>query len=184
MSKWLNLRSSVRFALGLAVLLALAGCENKQEKPKESAPPVWHFLDQNHQELQLKSTGESLEILAKASMPALIMILDLSPKNTAYIPLFNHLQAQFKEVHFLALLNKAYTQEQIDNYAKTHKPHFALFNPMDQSPFAVAFKNRAWSLPYFLLYDKQGHLVQTYRGVILEEMLAKDLQDLIETERK
>ncbi|BEG58155.1 hypothetical protein NHP21005_18430 [Helicobacter sp. NHP21005] len=177
----------MRFLVCVVVLLlAFAGCSDSksQEKPKESTPSVWHFLDQNHQELQLKSVNEVLEVLNKTPMPTLIMVLDLNPKNTAYIALFNHLQAEFKDVRFLALLGKAYSQEQLDAYTKAHKPHFALFNPMDKARFAVALKSTSWPLPYFLLYNQQGQLVQNYRGVILEEMLAKDLQDLIDTEKK
>ncbi|CRF49571.1 hypothetical protein HHE03_11950 [Helicobacter heilmannii] len=175
----------MRFSIWIAVLLAL-GCSDPKshEKPKESVPLVWHFLDQNHQELQLKSTDKVLEVLNRIPMPTLIMVLDLNPKNTAYLALFEHLQAQFKGVRFLALLNKAYSQEQIDAYSKANQPHFALFNPMDKTHFFKTLKSTSWPLPYFLLYDKQGHLVQNYRGVILEEMLAKDLQDLMDTKKK
>ncbi|BCZ17461.1 hypothetical protein NHP190003_07430 [Helicobacter sp. NHP19-003] len=176
----------MRFLACVVVLLVLLGCSDSksQEKPKESTPSIWHFLDQNHQELQLKSVNGVLEVLDKTPMPTLIMVLDLSPKNATYVALFNHLQAEFKSVRFLALLDKAYSQEQLDTYAKAHKPHFMLFNPMDKARFAVAFKSTSWSLPYFLLYNQQGQLVQNYRGVILEEMLAKDLQDLIDAEKK
>ncbi|WP_232087185.1 hypothetical protein [Helicobacter suis] len=172
----------------LGVLLILGGCSDHKKKKQAPAervekqtPPIFHFLDQQHQEIHFKTVKQTLKIEPSKAMPTLIMVLDLSPQMSPYTLLLEHLQNHFKQVRFFAILNKAYPQDQLDSYVKDHALHISLLNPMESPSFSARF---SWPLPYFLLYDAKGELLQNYHGAIVEEMLSKDLQDLLDNEGK
>ncbi len=193
---WVNLRSNVYVKNSVAYLcvvlvglvLILGGCSDHKkkkqapaEKVEKQTPPTFHFLDQQHQEMQFKINDSILEIKPSKAMPTLIMVLDLSSQMSPYTLLLEHLQNHFKQVRFLAILNKAYPQDQLDSYVAKLALHFPLLNPMQSTSFSARF---SWPLPYFLLYNAKGELLQNYHGAIVEEMLSKDLQDLLDTEEK
>ncbi|WP_240331005.1 hypothetical protein [Helicobacter suis] len=172
----------------VGLVLILGGCsdhkkkkEAAQQKVEKQTPPTFHFLDQQHQEMQFKINDSILEIKPSKAMPTLIMVLDLSSQMSPYTLLLEHLQSHFKQVRFLAILNKAYPQDQLDSYVAKLGLHFPLLNPMQSTSFSARF---SWPLPYFLLYNAKGQLLQNYHGAIVEEMLSKDLQDLLDTEEK
>ncbi len=193
---WVNLRFNVYVknpiaylrVILLGVLLILGGCSDHKKKKQAPAervekqtPPIFHFLDQQHQEIHFKTVKQTLKIEPSKAMPTLIMVLDLSPQMSPYTLLLEHLQNHFKQVRFFAILNKAYPQDQLDSYVKDHALHISLLNPMESPSFSARF---SWPLPYFLLYDAKGELLQNYHGAIVEEMLSKDLQDLLDNEGK
>ncbi|WP_240329453.1 hypothetical protein [Helicobacter suis] len=172
----------------VGLVLILGGCSDHKkkkqapaEKVEKQTPPTFHFLDQQHQEMQFKINDSILEIKPSKAMPTLIMVLDLSSQMSPYTLLLEHLQNHFKQVRFLAILNKAYPQDQLDSYVAKLALHFPLLNPMQSTSFSARF---SWPLPYFLLYNAKGELLQNYHGAIVEEMLSKDLQDLLDTEEK
>ncbi len=181
--------------LGVLVVLLFWGCSDQKhhsspsETQEQSAPSVltlFNFLDQNHQEFRFKITPDHLQTLSPESThkPLFIMVFSLDAPSAPFITLFNRIQENFKDkVAFLGFLDKAYPQDQIENYTKDHTLHFPMLNPMDSTPFSTPLNSTSWPLPYFLLYDKQGKLYQSYRGALVEEMLTKELQDLIQTQR-
>ncbi|MFC3847048.1 hypothetical protein ACFOPX_00650 [Helicobacter baculiformis] len=175
-------------------LLLLSGCSDQQHKGKEKEKPApssqkvhtselptsWQFVDQHGKSVSLKRIQNGLVIPSKTPLPTLVLFLGLQPKFAPYVALLNHLRSIEHGVGFIGILDKHYPQEQVDAFSKAHTPQFALLNPVsDVSSLGVALQSKTWALPYFMLYTKEGALYQSYHGAIVEEMLAKDIQDLL-----
>lgn len=186
-----SLRAVAKICI-LAVALLVWGCSDQghassrqeQETAPSMPPSTFHFLDQDHHKIKIEIAKDSLQIPSKKARPrpVLIMVLGLNSQSAPYATLFEHLKHAFrKKVEFLVILDKSYPQEQIDNFIKIHALHFPMLNPVDKAHPSTSLKTTTWSLPYFLLYNAQGALYRSYRGVIVEEMLAKEIQDLLQS---
>ncbi|WP_233703868.1 TlpA family protein disulfide reductase [Helicobacter felis] len=182
---------ALKYAL-ILLLLSLSACSDQHKKkespPQEVAPKTkkvpttWEFVDQKGQASVLKHTPKGLELQGVSNQPIFILFLSLEPKFVPYSALLKHLQSNFKGVSFVAVLDKPYKQEAIDAYLKAHTPKFTLLNPKDNlDSLRVSLGCAQWKLPYFFLYKPDGTLYQSYHGAVVEEMLAKDIQDLLST---
>ncbi|WP_235853116.1 MULTISPECIES: TlpA family protein disulfide reductase [Helicobacter] len=173
-------------------MLLLTGCSDHKSKeqnqtPQENKtstpnlPKAWEFCDQKSQSMRFERTPEGLKIQPAPNAPVLLAFLSLEPKFVPYSALLNHLAGMFKGVRFVGVLDRAYAPEQIQHYVKAYAPQFTLLNPIDDpSSLKLFLQTNTWNLPYFLLYNQEGVLQQSYRGAIVEEMLSKDIQDLLQ----
>ncbi len=178
--------------IGFFVFLLLLGCSDQKHKDDQGqvpqkadisapeAPKVWEFLDQKNGHIRLEHTPKGLSIQSLTPAPMLVAFLSLDSQFAPYSALLNHLESMFKGMRFVAVLDKPYPQEQFESYVKAHAPKFILLNPTsDLGDLSMALQTSTWTLPYFLLYSQNGVLQQSYRGAIVEEMLTKDIQDLL-----
>ncbi|WP_233704474.1 TlpA family protein disulfide reductase [Helicobacter cynogastricus] len=177
----------------ILLLLGLSACSDQHKKKENTLtepatktkelPTTWEFLNQQGQISILKHTPKGLELQGVSAQPIFMLFLSLEPKFAPYSALLKHLQSNFKEVSFVAVLDKPYKQETIDAYIKAHTLKFTLLNPKDNlDSLRVSLGCTQWQLPYFFLYKPDGSLYQSYHGAVVEEMLAKDIQDLLNTQ--
>ncbi len=131
--------------------------------------------------MRFERTPGGLKIQPAPNAPVLLAFLGLEPKFVPYSALLNHLASSFKTVRFVGVLDRPYAPKQVQHYVKAYTPKFTLLNPItDLSSLSVFLQTDTWKMPYFLLYNKEGVLQQSYRGAIVEEMLTKDIQDLLQ----
>lgn len=185
--------SFIRFSFaGWLLLMLLASCSDRgdTQKTETVAPPVdqnrfsLHPVDGNRT-VTVQKTALGLEI---SGVDTPVVVFDLfatwcAPCRAELVPL-STLQEQFKSS--VTVLGVSIEDDKDDafyrRFAETNRVGFPLLNAEDNMRFAHEIADAAglganFPIPLIAIY-KEGRLVKHYSGLIPEEMLANDLQQI------
>lgn len=102
------------------------------------------------------------------------------PPCKAEIPHLNKLQEKYKDRLKIisVLMEENKSNDEIMNFANEHQVQYTITN--SKANYALAKKvGGVKSIPFTLLYDKDGDYAQHYMGAVPEEMMDADIQKLL-----
>lgn len=179
----------------LSIFLFLSGCDDKKVQDKDSqtlqTKSLTDYIQEDKSKIVLtKINGESLTLDIKQkgftfegiNKKAVLIIFFTTwcPPCIGEIPSLNNLKNKYKDDLEIigVILEKNKNKSEIIDFLNQHNVEFALTN--SPANFALAKQvGGVTSIPYMVLYDKDGEYIKHYTGAIPEEMLEVDIKKVL-----
>lgn len=185
----------------LLVLLIFSGCTNEKTdkevqenvqtiknkdntqilKPTIKANDQITLTDTSGQKIKVKELEDGFIFEGYENKVVLLnFFATWCPPCKAEIPHLNNLQKKYKDdIKIISiLLEGGKPNEEIIKFIQKHNIEFTITNSPDN--FKISKKvGGVQSIPFMLIYDRQGHYSQHYKGAIHEEMIEADIKKVI-----
>lgn len=102
------------------------------------------------------------------------------PPCKAEIPHLNNLQKKYSnDIKIISILLEGYkSNEEVIKFIKENKIEFTIVNSRENYELAKKVGG-VQSIPFMLIYDRNGNYVQQYTGAIPEEMIEADIKKVL-----
>ena len=175
----------------ILTLLLLSGCESNEDKKRETETNTKKSADKQNKGIVLTDTsGKDIQVKKLENgfifegYENKIVILNFfatwCPPCKAEIPHLNNLQEKYKnDLKIISiLLEENKSNEAIISFMNDNNIEFTITNSPDNYKLAKAVGG-VKSIPFILIYDKNGNYSQHYRGAIPEEMIEVDIKKVL-----
>lgn len=180
----------MKFLLATAIFLSiiLSGCgEKTEEETKQNItlvesqtqdPSTIKLTDISGKEFQLKIKEKGFDFVDfQGKVVMLNFFTTWCPPCKAEIPHLNNLQNRYKDqLQIISiLLEENKDNEEIIRFTNAHNVEFTIANSKENFRLAKHIGG-VQSIPYMIIYDKNGDYFKHYIGAIPEEMIEADLK--------
>ena len=170
-------------------LFVLSGCSNDVSKKEQSSNKELHAERDNS--IVLKDTdGNNIKIIPKENWFEFegyenkVVIINFfatwCPPCKAEIPHLNNLKKKYKkDVKIISvLLEENKSNEEIKEFMEKNSIEFTITNSISNFKLAKEIGG-VRSIPFMLIYDRNGDYSQHYTGAVPEEMIDIDIQRVL-----
>ncbi len=188
-----------------------AGCENKEtidesnlikksdkttKKNKQKIDEVIKLKTTTNKEIVIKIDDKSWEFVADDYKDK-IVILDFfatwCPPCIKAIPHLNSISSKYKkDVVILGLeigdrsTGNMVSQEKLSEFMMRHNISYDITQGKVTNDLMYGLKslNQNGSIPFMIIFNKKGQYVQSYVGIADEDLIAKEIEDILQEDKK
>ncbi|HIP45424.1 MAG TPA: TlpA family protein disulfide reductase [Sulfurospirillum arcachonense] len=174
----------------ILTLLIFTGCSEKttnettettQEESPKKTPNGIVLQDTSGQKIKVKSLENGFIFEGYENKIVLVnFFATWCPPCKATIPHLNNLQEKYKkDLKIISiLLEENKSNEDVINFINNNDIEFTITNSKDNYKLAKAVGG-VKSIPFMLIYDRNGKYSQHYTGAVLEEMIEADIKKVL-----
>ncbi len=188
------MKTTLVFSVFISLLLIFTACSDKNKEETKKANEqrsVTSEINGNKDKIILKDTdNNTIEVKktdkgfifsdAKGKAVLINFFATWCPPCKAEIPHLNNLQEKYKDKLKIIgiLLEENKDNEEVQNFINYHDIVYTVTNSRGNFQLAKTIGG-VQSIPFMILYDKNGDYVTHYLGAIPEEMIDADIQRVI-----
>lgn len=179
----------MKFLIIIAILLSIFGCKSEQPSdqqqdntPKEETIGVnydapFNIKFNNQEILNIVRNGDKFEFKNLKTPSIFIFFTTWCTPCDVQIQILNNIKQRYPKLKIFGILmdDKA-DESDVSEFIKKNKIEFGISDDNAQL-FSKAIGG-VENVPYMVLFDGQGKILQKYLGVIPEEMLQSDLDKI------
>lgn len=173
----------------LLLTLLFSGCEDKPVETPSSLSPITFALE-GYDKTPYTVTKQGRNVTLKEA-EGKVLVLDIfgswCPACKVVAPHLSNIQKQFEgKVQVMGIMidsNKPHTVAK--EFATRYGASYPITNTPENHKLAGRIaadmqQPRSYPIPLMVMYDQQGNYYRHYIGAVPEEMIARDIQNLLE----